>query len=169
MCTTTGVACSCLSAVRRTEFFSRFGQTCTAWMCALFFRHSLTPSSVEGYKSARSRISDTPCALPLSEASSGVYTAGTFAPLRLASESPMAMVCCLLLTRVPLLPLFNVPSLSLCIARLTDRCALFPNLAIMYSFLKRGTRVRPCEPTLFKRKEGARGSKQRILSSIFLV
>src|ERR1051325_6295575 len=81
----------------------------------------------------------------------------------------MAMACCLLLTRVPLLPLFNVPSLSLCIARLTDRCALFPNLAIMYSFLKRGTRVRPCEPTLFKRKEGARGSKQRKLSSIFLV
>ena len=66
---------------------------------------------------------------------SGIYLAGTFAPLRLASESPMAMACFLLLTRVPLFPLFKLPVFSLCIARLTDRCALLPYLAIRYSFL----------------------------------
>ncbi len=61
--------------------------------------------------------------------------AGIFAPLRLASESPMAMACFLVLTRVPLFPLFKLPVFSLCIARLTDRCALLPYLAILYSFL----------------------------------
>ena len=63
------------------------------------------------------------------------YLAGTFAPLRLASESPMAMACFLLLTRLPLFPLSKVPAFSLCIARLTDRCAFLPYLAITYSFL----------------------------------
>lgn len=55
--------------------------------------------------------------------------AGTFAPLRFASESPIAMACCLLLTRMSLFPLFKVPAFSLCIARLTNRCALLPYLA----------------------------------------
>ena len=45
------------------------------------------------------------------------------------------MACFLLLTRVPLFPLFKLPVFSLCTARLTDRCAPFPYLAIMYSFL----------------------------------
>src|SRR5437016_13297858 len=94
----------------------------------------------------RAQESDKPCPLPLSGASSEIYSAGTFASLRLASESPMAMACCLLLTRVPLFPPFKVPSLSLCIARLTDRCALLPYLAIMYSFLKTGKGVRSCNP-----------------------
>jgi hypothetical protein len=53
--------------------------------------------------------------------------------LRLASESPMAMACLLLLTRLPLFPLFNLPFFSFCIARLTDRCALLPYLAIIDS------------------------------------
>ena len=45
---------------------------------------------------------------------------GTFAPLSLASDRPIAMACFRLVTRFPLLPLFNVPSLRLCIARFTD-------------------------------------------------
>ena len=45
------------------------------------------------------------------------------------------MACFLVLTRLPLFPLFKLPSFSLCIARLTDRCALLPYLAISYSFL----------------------------------
>jgi len=52
MGTATGPPCSCLSAVRRTKFFPRFGRTRTGRVCALFFRHGLTPSSVEGYESA---------------------------------------------------------------------------------------------------------------------
>lgn len=55
--------------------------------------------------------------------------------MRLASESPMAMACVLLLTRLPLLPLFKLPFFNLCIARLTDRCALLPYLAIVSSFM----------------------------------
>ena len=47
----------------------------------------------------------------------------------------MAMACFLVLTRLPLFPLFKLPSFSLCIARLTDRCALLPYMAISYSFL----------------------------------
>lgn len=144
MGTATGVACSCLSAFRRTKFFPRFGRTGTGRVYALLFRHGHTPSSVEGYESARSRTSPAHC--HSAEASSEIYSAGTFAPLRLASESPMAMACCLLLTRVPLFPLFKVPSLSLCIARLTDRCAVLPYLAIMYSFLKTGTKIMSCNP-----------------------
>jgi hypothetical protein len=45
---------------------------------------------------------------------------GTFAPFFLASERPMAMACFRLVTRFPLVPLFKVPFLRLCIARLTD-------------------------------------------------
>jgi len=46
MGTATGAACSCLSALRRTKFFPRFCRTSTGRVCALFFRHGLTPSSV---------------------------------------------------------------------------------------------------------------------------
>ena len=63
------------------------------------------------------------------------YLVGSFAPFALAIESPMAMACFLLLTDLPFFPLFKLPSFSLCIARLTDRCALLPYLAIRYSFL----------------------------------
>jgi hypothetical protein len=59
--------------------------------------------------------------------------AGRPCHFRLASESPMAIACFVLLTLVPLLPLFKVPSFSLCIARLTNRCAVLPYLAIMNS------------------------------------
>jgi hypothetical protein len=68
-------------------------------------------------------------------ATSAVYGEGTFAPLRLASESPMAMACFLFLTRWPLFPFFRVPFFILCIARLTDRCAPFPYSVIICSFL----------------------------------
>jgi hypothetical protein len=44
---------------------------------------------------------------------------GTFAPLRLAFESPMAMACFLLLTFLPL-PLRSVPFFRLCMVRPTD-------------------------------------------------
>ncbi len=58
--------------------------------------------------------------LPASTPTKIQLLAGTFAPLRRASESPMAMACFLLLTRWPLLPLFKLPRFRLCIARLTD-------------------------------------------------
>src|SRR6267143_1348521 len=52
MVTLTGVACSCFSATRRTKLFPRFGRTRTVRVCAGFFRHLLTPSSVEGSRRA---------------------------------------------------------------------------------------------------------------------
>ena len=55
----------------------------------------------------------------------------------------MAMACSLLLTR---LPLFKLPFFSLCIARLTDRCALLPYLAILYSFLSIDLIAKPQAP-----------------------
>ena len=58
---------------------------------------------------------------------------GTFLPFRLASDRPMAIACFRLFTFLPL-PLFNVPFLRLCIARLTDFLAPLPYLAIMPSF-----------------------------------
>ena len=55
-----------------------------------------------------------------------IYLLGTFAPLRLASERPMAIACLRFLTRLRLFPLFKLPSFNLCIARPTDFFALFP-------------------------------------------
>lgn len=55
---------------------------------------------------------------------------GTFAPLRRASESPMAMACLRLFTVLPLLPLLSVPFFFLCIARSTAFVAPLPYRAI---------------------------------------
>ena len=68
--------------------------------------------------------------------------AGTFAPFRLASESPMAMACFLLLTRFPLFPLFKLPSFILCIDRFTDFLAAFPYSGMKVSFRKVGLILR---------------------------
>ena len=57
---------------------------------------------------------------------------GTFAPAFLASDSPIAMACLRLLTRLPPLPLFKVPRFRSCIARLTFWDAFLPYLAICY-------------------------------------
>jgi hypothetical protein len=53
---------------------------------------------------------------------------GTFAPERRACESPMAIACFLLLTFLPERPLFSVPRLRSCIARLTLLWAFRPYL-----------------------------------------
>src|SRR6476660_1940234 len=53
----------------------------------------------------------------------------------------MATACFLLLTGVPLFPLFKVPFSSLCIARLTDRCALLPYLAMILFLSEHNTRI----------------------------
>lgn len=58
---------------------------------------------------------------------------GTLAPLRLASERPIAMACLRLFTGFPLFPLLSVPFFRLCIARSTDLCARFPYRAILSS------------------------------------
>ena len=50
---------------------------------------------------------------------------GTLAPLRRASDKPIAIACLRFLTRL-LLPLVRVPFFRLCIARLTDFWALLP-------------------------------------------
>src|SRR5512134_1619740 len=55
---------------------------------------------------------------------------GTLAPFFLASESPTATACFLLVTFLPLLPLFSSPFLNLCIASSTVSCVFFPYLAI---------------------------------------
>jgi hypothetical protein len=89
----------------------------------------------------REEMVHRPAPIRPSGTSSAIYLAGSFAPLALASESPMAMACSLLLTRLPLFPLFKLPSFSLCIARLTDRCALLPYLAIRNSFLSIDLRI----------------------------
>jgi hypothetical protein len=57
---------------------------------------------------------------------------GTFAPFFRASESPMAIACLRLRTRLPL-PLFSVPDLRLCIADLTAFFAPPPYLAMISS------------------------------------
>src|ERR1700680_2997686 len=51
---------------------------------------------------------------------------GTFAPLCLASDSPIAIACLRLLTCLPDLPDFNAPRLRSCIALLTFWLAFFP-------------------------------------------
>jgi hypothetical protein len=51
------------------------------------------------------------------------FFCGTLAPLRRASESPMAMACLRLFTFRPL-PDFSLPRLSLCISFSTFCCAL---------------------------------------------
>jgi hypothetical protein len=50
---------------------------------------------------------------------------GTFAPLRRASESPIAIACLRLATLRPEPPLFNVPALRFFIARSTLAEAFF--------------------------------------------
>src|SRR5438270_11529306 len=55
---------------------------------------------------------------------------GTFPPARRASDSPMAIACLRLFTRLPDPPLFSVPCLRLCIARFTLLRAFFPYLAM---------------------------------------
>jgi hypothetical protein len=51
---------------------------------------------------------------------------GTLPPARRASESPIAIACLRLVTRLPDLPLLSVPRLRSCIARSTFSCAFFP-------------------------------------------
>ena len=62
-----------------------------------------------------------------------VFFFRTVAPSRRASERPIAIACLRLLTRVPVLPLFNVPRLRSCIARSTFLLAVFPYFAISYA------------------------------------
>jgi hypothetical protein len=50
---------------------------------------------------------------------------GTFAPLALASDSPIAIACFRLLTFRPERPLFSVPALRFFIARSTLAAAFF--------------------------------------------
>src|SRR5882762_5093513 len=57
---------------------------------------------------------------------------GTFPPSFRASDNPIAIACFLLVTFLPDLPLFSVPSLRSCIAFLTFFCAFFPYLAIAH-------------------------------------
>lgn len=59
---------------------------------------------------------------------------GTFAPLFLASDKPIAMACLRLVTRPPLPPLpdRSVPAFSLRIARSTLLPAAFPYLGIFF-------------------------------------
>jgi hypothetical protein len=79
----------------------------------------------------------------------------------------MAMACCLPLTRVPLFPLIKVPSFNLCIARLTDRCALLPYLAIMHPFLKGRARVSNCLAIQYFAARG--GDLVHLVSLFYLV
>jgi hypothetical protein len=53
---------------------------------------------------------------------------GTFLPLALASDSPIAIACLRLLTFRPERPLFSVPALRFFIARLTSLDAFFEYL-----------------------------------------
>jgi len=53
---------------------------------------------------------------------------GTFLPLALASDSPIAIACLRLLTFLPERPLFSVPDLRFFIARLTSVDAFFEYL-----------------------------------------
>src|SRR5512138_2902734 len=89
------------------QYFGVFDRLCTN-----------TGESEDGRNQRHNEESDVPAGHrhPL-------YFPGTFAPLCLASDSPIAMACFLLLTRVPLFPLFRRPVFSLWIACLTDRCA----------------------------------------------
>jgi hypothetical protein len=58
---------------------------------------------------------------------------GTFAPLRRASESPIAIACFRLLTLRPERPLFSVPALRFFIARSTLADAFFEYRAMNFS------------------------------------
>jgi hypothetical protein len=59
---------------------------------------------------------------------------GTFLPLALASDRPIAIACLRLLTFLPEPPLFNVPALRFFIARLTSLDAFLEYLrAIAFS------------------------------------
>src|SRR2546421_11942126 len=58
---------------------------------------------------------------------------GTLPPSLRASDKPIAIACFLLVTFLPDLPLFKVPSLRSCIAFLTFFCAFLPYLAIIVS------------------------------------
>jgi hypothetical protein len=60
--------------------------------------------------------------------------AGTFLPLRRASESPMAIACLRLFTVLPLRPLFSVPFLRRRIALLTVFEAAREYFAMSLSF-----------------------------------
>src|SRR5437762_11861635 len=57
---------------------------------------------------------------------------GTLPPSFRASDKPIAIACFLLVTFLPDLPLFSVPSLRSCIAFLTFFCAFLPYLAIAH-------------------------------------
>src|SRR5262249_16144941 len=59
----------------------------------------------------------------LLEENHAAFFLGTLAPLRRASESPMAMACLRLFT-LPPLPDFSLPRFSLCISFSTLFCAL---------------------------------------------
>src|SRR5436189_6394180 len=57
---------------------------------------------------------------------------GSFPPSLRASDNPMAIACFLLVTFLPDLPPFSLPSLRSCIAFLSFFCAFFPYLAISH-------------------------------------
>src|SRR5258708_24824299 len=59
------------------------------------------------------------------------FLLGTLPPAFLASDSPMAIACFLLVTFFPERPLFRVPSLRSCIAFSTLSEAFLPYLAIV--------------------------------------
>jgi hypothetical protein len=56
---------------------------------------------------------------------------GTLPPARRASESPIAIACLRLVTRLPDLPLRSLPRFISCIARFTLRDAFLPYLAMI--------------------------------------
>jgi hypothetical protein len=60
---------------------------------------------------------------------------GTFLPLALASDSPIAIACLRLVTFLPERPLFNVPALRFFITRSTSVDAFFEYLRAI-SFLR---------------------------------
>jgi hypothetical protein len=67
---------------------------------------------------------------------------GTFLPLALASDSPIAIACLRLLTFLPERPLFSVPDLRFFIARLTSVDAFFEYLrAIAFLRLSFGEKL----------------------------
>jgi len=68
--------------------------------------------------------SQSQAALRLEEDDPLLFFAGTFFPLRRASESPMATACLRLFTVFPLRPDFSFPRLNSCISRLTSLPAL---------------------------------------------
>jgi hypothetical protein len=55
---------------------------------------------------------------------------GTLPPARRASDKPIAIACCRLVTFLPDRPLFNVPFFRSCIALFTFSDALAPYIAI---------------------------------------